>query len=392
MVFKHWHRGSRLICIRWVFWYLGLMISIFLLDRVLIKHHYSSKDFFPSQITLPLEMAPIDIYKYADKLIVGNRSERCTWSIGRQIYYCAGHCPWVPKKLVKCDFLPRIVHPQFQQLGLYCTPPDDACPSYNAYLKDELPLTLTLIKKVPDHLLRNFTMDGLIIVSYRAGFEHWNDTKAVVNWTVEYIDSIREQVKARRPYGTYQTTALFPVLDDYAKTAITGKACAVIGTRLPWIEAALLEHGAASVLTIEYARIVTNVPRMHTMTPYEFLMAQQKAAQSGTLETLDSIWSFSSLEHDGLGRFTDPINPYGDLQTMVKISCMLKPGGLLFLAVETNIHDMVYFNLHRLFGRVRYPLLFRYFHLVQVYIESITDDIEEHNQPVLVLQNKIGCL
>ena len=385
------YHALRLISNHWIFWLTGLVIGVFLTRRALITSNYSTKDFGPSQIVPLFDMTPIDIYKYADKLTVGNQSDQCTWSIGRQTYYCAGHCPWVPKKLVKCDFLPRIVHPQFEQLGLYCTPPDDHCPSYNAYLKDTLPLTLTLIKKVPDHLLTNFTMDGLVIVSYRAGFEHWNDTSTVVNWTVEYMDSIREQVKARIPYGTYQTTALFPVLDDYAKISIVGKTCAVIGTRLPWIEAALLEYGAASVLTIEYARIVTNVPRMHTMTPHEFLMAQQKAAQSGTVETLDSIWSFSSLEHDGLGRFTDPINPYGDLQTMVKISCMLKPGGLFFLAVPANVHDMVYFNLHRLYGLVRYPLLFRYFHLVQVYIEYITDDIEEHNQPVLVLQNKIGC-
>jgi hypothetical protein len=234
-------------------------------------------------------------------------------------------------------------------------------------------------------------MNGLIIVSYRAAFEHCNDTSSVVNWTVEHIDGIREQVKAAIPYGTYQTRALFPVMDAYVSISFAGKASAVIGTRLPWIEAALLKYGVASVLIVEYARIVTNVPRMFTMAPHEFLMTQEKAAQSGTVETLDSVWSFSSLEHDGLGRFTDSINLYGDLQTIVKISCTPKPGGLLSLAVPANIHNTLYFNLHRFYGRVRYPLILRYFHLVQVFIEHITDDIEQHNHHVLVLQNKVGC-
>ena len=368
-----------------------LIVNLFIAVRVFTKDASSIQNSLPTSLRTRSTLTPIEIYQYADQLVVGNRSDNCTWSIGRQVYYCAGHCPWVAKTLVKCDFLPKIVYPRFQEVGFYCTPPEDSCPTYNAYLKDRLPLTLTQIKKVPDHLLRNFTMDELIIVSYQAGFEHWNDTGTLVNWTVEYIDSIRQQVKDRIPYGTYQTTALFPVLDAYAKIAVVGQRCAVIGTRLPWIEAALLEYGAGSVLTIEYSRIVTNVPRMWTMTPHEFLMAQEEAAREGRVETLDSIWSFSSLEHDGLGRFTDPINPYGDLQTMVKISCMLKPGGFFFLAVPANIHDMVYFNLHRFYGRIRYPLLLRYFHPVQVFIETITDDITQHNHPVLVLQNKVGC-
>jgi hypothetical protein len=104
------------------------------------------------------------------------------------------------------------------------------------------------------------------------------------------------------------------------------------------------------------------------------------------------VWCYSTLEHDGLGRYTDPINPYGDFQTMIKISCMLKPGGLLFLAVPTNKYDAIHFNLHRVYGPIRLPILYRYFHLVQVFGEDFPANATDPTwQPILVLQNKIGC-
>ena len=40
----------------------------------------------------------------------------------------------------------------------------------------------------------------------------------------------------------------------------------------------------------------------------------------------DAIVSFSGLEHDGLGRYGDPVNPYGDFSAMREIWLCLKPG------------------------------------------------------------------
>ncbi len=38
----------------------------------------------------------------------------------------------------------------------------------------------------------------------------------------------------------------------------------------------------------------------------------------GTLEKFDIMVSFSSLEHSGLGRYGDELNPWGDLITMAR--------------------------------------------------------------------------
>jgi hypothetical protein len=48
----------------------------------------------------------------------------------------------------------------------------------------------------------------------------------------------------------------------------------------------------------------------------------------------DAVVSHSSLEHSGLGRYGDPLNPWGDLVTMARAWCVAKPNeGKLLLGV-----------------------------------------------------------
>ena len=52
---------------------------------------------------------------------------------------------------------------------------------------------------------------------------------------------------------------------------------------------------------------------------------------SNSLEHYDNAATFSSIEHAGLGRFGDPLNPDGDLDVMSQVHCMLRPGFTTFL-------------------------------------------------------------
>ncbi|CAF1323328.1 unnamed protein product, partial [Didymodactylos carnosus] len=222
------------------------------------------------------------------------------------------------------------------------------------------------------------------VVSFR------EDNPWPAEWSLDLIENYRFQVRTREALGTYNNKAIYAALDRYASLAIRDKKCAVIGTENPWIEAALLEYNASNVTTIEYAPINASVPRLFVITPMAFAREQQQR-ETNKREIFDSVWSYSSLEHDGLGRYGDPLNPYGDLQTMVKISCILKPGGFLFLSVPLNIQDSIQFNLHRIYGRVRLPLLYQYFHVVEVLGGALRTMRRNHfNQPFVVLQNKVG--
>ena len=80
---------------------------------------------------------------------------------------------------------------------------------------------------------------------------------------------------------------------------------------------------------------------------------------SGTQRpTFDLVVSISNFEHDGLGRYGDPIDPNGDLRAMSEMQTLVKPNGFLILGVPVAL-DAVVWNAHRLYGRVRLPLLLR---------------------------------
>jgi hypothetical protein len=68
--------------------------------------------------------------------------------------------------------------------------------------------------------------------------------------------------------------------------------------------------------------------------------------------------SISNFEHDGLGRYGDPIDPNGDMRAMSEMQALVKPNGFLILGVPVA-RDAVVWNAHRLYGRVRLPLLLR---------------------------------
>lgn len=70
----------------------------------------------------------------------------------------------------------------------------------------------------------------------------------------------------------------------------------------------------------------------------------------------DLVVSISNFEHDGLGRYGDPIDPNGDIRAMNEMRDLVKPDGYLILGVPVA-RDAVVWNAHRLYGRVRLPQL-----------------------------------
>jgi SAM-dependent methyltransferase len=56
----------------------------------------------------------------------------------------------------------------------------------------------------------------------------------------------------------------------------------------------------------------------------------------------------SVIEHVGLGRYGDNINPYGSVQAIVELERVLQPGGRLLLSVPVGPEAATLFNEHRL--------------------------------------------
>jgi SAM-dependent methyltransferase len=63
----------------------------------------------------------------------------------------------------------------------------------------------------------------------------------------------------------------------------------------------------------------------------------------------DSISCLHAIEHFGLGRYGDPIDPNGYLKGFNNIVRMLKPGGTLYISFPIGESNEVHFNAHRVF-------------------------------------------
>ena len=67
----------------------------------------------------------------------------------------------------------------------------------------------------------------------------------------------------------------------------------------------------------------------------------------------DSIPSLSSLcvlEHIGLGRYGDPLDPEGSFKAFRELQRVLKKNGDLYISVPITNSDMVFYNAHKTFS------------------------------------------
>jgi hypothetical protein len=104
-------------------------------------------------------------------------------------------------------------------------------------------------------------------------------------------------------------------------------------------------------------------------------------------QTFDFAVSISSFEHDGLGKYGDPLDPDGDLKAMQKMKSVVRRGGLMFFAVPVGL-DMICFNDFRVYGRVRLPLLLKGWSVAHTFgMRDQLLDVRCAAQPIFVLRN-----
>ncbi|OGD32501.1 hypothetical protein A3C91_02345 [Candidatus Azambacteria bacterium RIFCSPHIGHO2_02_FULL_52_12] len=68
-------------------------------------------------------------------------------------------------------------------------------------------------------------------------------------------------------------------------------------------------------------------------------------------DSLPSVSSICVVEHIGLGRYGDALDPYGSEKAIDELKRVLAPGGDLYLSVPVDDRSKIYFNAHRAFTR-----------------------------------------
>jgi hypothetical protein len=165
---------------------------------------------------------------------------------------------------------------------------------------------------------------------------------------------------------------------------LPGKSVAVIGSLDPWIECICMNNGIKDVTTVEYNPPVCTHPDLKIMSYNDFVVSDKK---------YDIIISYSSIEHSGLGRYGDPIDPNGDLKAMDQMVEKLNADGHMLLGIPIG-KDSIVWNAHRVYGRKRLKLLLKDVTLVdwigevdQTYFDTC-DYTVYCPQPLMTLKHK----
>lgn len=185
-----------------------------------------------------------------------------------------------------------------------------------------------------------------LLKDWYIGGEAYSDSDAYATWTKEEVEEGIERC-GRPPYqcgATYDEGARVVRRTLFAQP-VKGLSGLVLGSLTPWAEGILLLHGATKTTTAEYSIIKAEDPRTQYVHIFDIIAKPVK---------YDFVFSYSSLEHDGLGRFGDPWHPNGDMETFARIhDHWLKPGGKLYLALPTGA-DILNWNSHRVYGKIRW--------------------------------------
>lgn len=201
-------------------------------------------------------------------------------------------------------------------------------------------------------------------------------------YTEAEIDELIAKAKRKEEYYYGATdTYLYNAISEFP---IAGKNVVILGSLVPWFEAVCVASGAKTCTTIEYNKLDYAHPKLKTMTNAEYFSMGKDRPE------FDVAFSISSYEHDGLARYGDPVNPFGDLQTIKMIKCVIKEGGQMFFAVP-NGADMVMWNAHRIYGRTRMAMITSQYMILKHFgLDNNLLDQDKSNsvsQPVWVLQN-----
>lgn len=81
----------------------------------------------------------------------------------------------------------------------------------------------------------------------------------------------------------------------------------------------------------------------------QYLQADATNLEQIADSSLESISALCSIEHFGLGRYGDPIDPMGWEKALLSFERVLKIGGKMYISVPVGQRDKVCFNAHRVY-------------------------------------------
>jgi hypothetical protein len=96
--------------------------------------------------------------------------------------------------------------------------------------------------------------------------------------------------------------------------------------------------------------------------------------------SVESISSLCVVEHIGLGRYGDCIDPFGSEKAIAELKRVVTVGGVVLLSVPVDRANTVYFNAHRAFTREYVLSLFAGFKLLEEKYQYGYDIVDTYSE------------
>ena len=114
-----------------------------------------------------------------------------------------------------------------------------------------------------------------------------------------------------------------------------------IGSRVDGFVAHLLVFMPVTVIDVR--------PMKSAVEGLSFVQEDATSLHSFPDDSVESVSTLHAVEHFGLGRYGDPIDPQGPFRMMKALARVLRPGGRLYFGVPVG-RERLEFNAHRVFG------------------------------------------
>lgn len=171
------------------------------------------------------------------------------------------------------------------------------------------------------------------------------------------------QYQAARPTGPFSITAqdLHPVLVDFDSDA--GQAGGHYFFQDLWAARKIFDRRpvrhmdvgsridgfVAHLLTFMPVTVIDVRPLPASVPGLDFVCSDATNLDGLCDESVDSLSSLHAVEHFGLGRYGDRVDPDGWRKVMLAMQRVLHPGGRLYLSVPVG-RERLCFNAHRVFS------------------------------------------
>ncbi|MDB5206501.1 MAG: hypothetical protein JWR72_1576 [Flavisolibacter sp.] len=107
-------------------------------------------------------------------------------------------------------------------------------------------------------------------------------------------------------------------------------------------------------------------------------------------ESIESLSCMHTIEHIGLGRYGDSLDPEGDLISIKELKRVLQPGGSLLFVTPVG-KPQIEFNAHRIYSFEQITKYFAPFVLRDFSLVTDVGDFVENADPKSVESQKYGC-